>query len=107
MGATDVRPIASALARWLDDHGHTQVWLARKLGISVASASRIARGAAMPRPRLAQKIETLTDGHVTVGALLHDKLTPSPANKAARKRYANELITRGQSILNAISEEAS
>jgi hypothetical protein len=104
MGATDVRPHAGALAHWLDDHGHTQVWLARKLGISVASASRITRGASMPRPLLARKIETLTDGHVTVSALLHAKLTPSPANRAARKRYANELIARGTSILNAIDE---
>jgi DNA-binding transcriptional regulator YdaS (Cro superfamily) len=99
------RPSDGALARWLDDHEHTQVWLARRLGISVATASRITRGATMPRPKLAHRIEEVTGGQVTVADLLRARLEPTPANRAARIQHAKDLITRGTSMLAAASEE--
>jgi hypothetical protein len=95
----------SALAEWLAAQGRTQVWLALKLGISVASASRIVRGATMPRPRLAKRIVALTNGRVTEIDLSNAKMSITPANRAARIRYAKDLISRGSSLLEAATTE--
>jgi len=95
----------SPLAQWLIDNGRTQVWLAARLGISIASMSRIVRGATMPRERLALQIETLTGGVVTVADLARAKIAATPANRAARIRHGKELIERGTSIVTAAAEE--
>jgi DNA-binding transcriptional regulator YdaS (Cro superfamily) len=93
------------IAIWLREQGKTQAWFANKLGISIATMSRVVRGETVPRTSTVLRIERLTGGQVTASDLLHAKTINTPANKAARIRRAKTLIQRGQSMLTAAAEE--
>lgn len=99
-----VRAPEISLIAWLDEHHKTQVWLAHRLGISVASMSRITRGISMPRPRLALRIEAITG--IPIVVLARAKAATTPFNRKARIRQAKALIARGSSLLASASEEA-
>jgi DNA-binding transcriptional regulator YdaS (Cro superfamily) len=93
------------IAQWLREQDKTQAWFANKLGISVATMSRIVRGETVPRTTTVLRIEKLTGGQVTASDLAQARSTNTPANKAGRIRRAKNLIQRGQSMLAAAAEE--
>ncbi len=65
----------TALGEYLKKHKITQTEFARTLGITQATVSRLASGAAYPRLRMAVQIERLTDGAVDVESWVRDDET--------------------------------
>lgn len=55
----------SEIKRWLDAHGHSQKWLADRLGVSQQQVSTWVAGRHRPDDLYAFAIERLTGGEVT------------------------------------------
>jgi len=98
------RKASLSLSKWLELHGKTQLWLADRLGVSNATASRLVRGLSMPRAALALDVQRLTNGAVTVESMARARAT-TPRNRAARIQQGRALMTRGAAILAAVNEE--
>lgn len=93
------------LARWLHSHGQTQAELRLKLGLSSASMSKIVSGQRMARPDVALQIEAITGITVAEQARWRAAYVKPRDPKAARVRYAHDLIARGHAILKRCGAE--
>ncbi len=50
----------SPVARWLQTNGHTQKWLAEKLGVTAAYVAMIAAGSRTPSLGVAKRLQAIT-----------------------------------------------
>lgn len=87
----------NALARWLNSHGgpaakrELQRLVAEKTGRKIrwATIHDIARGAVIPKPDTARRIETASDGAITAAELLGIGPTVATAGRRATEQRSS------------------